>query len=109
MIRGNTKKAIENATKTFLSYYDDKNDILKDAKACYWEKPFSWYRAGVKMAEGGAFACYNSTMFEEIADILELTEEEKAFYDKKLSNEAVFKRYCHMAGQFVERLAKKHF
>ena len=102
MLRMNTKKAIENATKHFLSYYDgDKAALLRDGTSAAF-RDSSDYKKGVRLAEGGAFACYYWDQRDAIKDILEETQEEV----ERFSNDKVFEIYCHLAGKVYERLAK---
>lgn len=104
MLRTNTKKAIENAKKHFLSYYAEsgKDGLLRDGQAAaFWGA--CDYQKGVKLAEGGAFACYYWDQRDAIKEILQETQAES----EKYTDDQVFKTYCHLAGRVYEKLAKE--
>jgi len=99
MLRMNTKKAIENAKKHFLEYYDgDAAALVRDGLAV---GGFTNYQKGGNLARGGSFACYYWDEREAIREILEESEEEA----NRFSNDEVFKTYCHIAGRVYEKLA----
>lgn len=103
MLRMNTKKAIENAKKHFLSYYDgDAVALLRDGEAAAFRGSLD-YQKGVRLAEGGAFACYYWDEREALKEILEETEQEA----DRFSDDEVFKTYCHVAGRVYEVLKKE--
>lgn len=100
----NTKKAIENAKKHFLIYYAEsgKDGLLRDGQAAaFWGA--CDYQKGVKLAEGGAFACYYWDQRDAIKEILQETQAES----EKYTDDQVFKTYCHLAGRVYEKLAKE--
>ena len=100
MLKMNTKKAIENAKKHFLSYYDgDKEALLRDGEAV---GGFTAYHKGANLAKGGSFACYYWNQRDAIREILEETVEEA----NKYSDDKVFNVYCHLAGRVYENLKK---
>ena len=108
MLRMNTKKAMENAKKHFLSYYEEsgKDGLLRDGRAAGFTLgglPLNDYGCGVKLAEGGAFACYYWNQRDAIKEILQETKEES----EKYTDDKVFKIYCHLAGRVYEKLAKE--
>ena len=108
MLRMNTKKAIENAKKHFLSYYEEsgKAGLLRDGRAVGFTLgglPLNAYGCGVKLAEGGAIACYYWDQRDAIAEILEETPAEA----EKYTDDQVFKTYCHLAGRVFEKLASE--
>ena len=95
----NTKKAIENAKKHFLSYYEGNvQQLLDDGRAV---GGFTDYQKGVNLARGGSFACYYWDERDAIREILEETEQEA----NKYSDDKVFDTYCHLAGRVYEKLA----
>ena len=99
MLKMNTKKAIENAKKHFLSYYDgDTEALLRDGEAV---GGFTSYQKGVNLAKGGSFACYYWDEREAIKEILEETDEEA----NRFSDDKVFDTYCHLAGRVYDKLA----
>lgn len=104
MLRMNTKKAMENAKKHFLSYYEEggKDALLRDGEAAAFQGSID-YKKGVKLAEGGAFACYYWDQRDAIREILEETEAEA----EKYTDDQVFKIYCHLAGRVYEALKKQ--
>ena len=104
MLRINTKKAIDNAKKHFLSYYEEsgKDGLLRDGQATAFRGACD-YQKGVRLAEGGAFACYYWDQRAAIAEILEETPAEA----EKYTDDQVFRTYCHLAGRVYEKLAKE--
>ena len=99
----NSKKAIENAKKHFLDFYDgDIAGLLRDGEAAAFRGSLD-YQKGVRLAEGGAFACYYWDERAAIQEILEETEAEAA----RFSDDEVFKTYCHLAGRVYEKLKKE--
>lgn len=97
----NTKKAIENAKKHFLSYYDgDAVALLRDGEAVGGR--FDCEK-GENLAGGGSFACYYWDERDAIREILEESEQEAA----RFSDDEVFKTYCHLAGRVYEVLKKE--
>ena len=103
MLRMNTKKAIENAKRHFLEYYDgDAAALIRGGQAAAFSGSID-YQKGVKLAQGGAFACYYWDERDAIKEILEETEQEAA----RFSDDEVFKTYCHLAGRVYEVLKKE--
>lgn len=100
----NTKKAMENAKKHFLAYYEEsgKNGLLRDGQAAAFRDSCD-YQKGVRLAEGGAFACYYWDQRDAIKEILQETQAES----EKYTDDQVFKTYCHLAGRVYEKLAKE--
>lgn len=105
MLKMNTKKAMENAKKHFLIdfYQGQVGPFLRDGEAVgasYRGAKTTPYACGVKMAEGGVFACYYSQQREALREMLEETQEEA----EKYTDDQVFKAYCHMAGKVYEKI-----
>lgn len=97
----NTKEVRRKMEEHIISAYDTKQDLIKTAKGLNYEC-FSWYQAGLKMAESGCFLCYVGQARDLLRQLFHQTKEQADKYD----DIKVWKMYCNMCGMALERVAK---
>ena len=96
MIKGNTKRFINNIFAEFDGFYDSPQGVADDIKAAGSIRHF---------VDGGCHLCYYSDCRDFLARVYENTEEEKAAFDLH-PNDKIWDRYINVICLYLPKWLK---
>ena len=96
MIKGNTKKFINNIFAEFDGFYDSPQGVADDIKAAGSIRHF---------VDGGGHLCYYSNALNFLARVYENTEEERKAFDL-LPNDKIWERYIGVISVYLPKWLK---
>ena len=102
-IISNTKYVNDIMQKHVLNAFDDNKSALIEQAEVFNYECFTWYRAGLKMAQDGFFLVYYSDVREFLRELFNETKEQA----NKFSDKKVWDMYCHLCAKAVSKIAGK--